>query len=460
MSILNFKLILTGAVRYDIIFGREKIMKPFKILFCSIISCLLAACCLTACNTDDETVTYSDDPMFKAENWVYMTNGSAKDSGGVPYSLDDGTIKFHNANQAYDLKKDYPEGTLEFMLKGSKNWQIWLLADTVDNYKVNCYKLIYKDGLLYFTTSETQQMLTGAEKENTEYKVNDWNKFKISFSTTSEKVCTASVTVNESRVEFKDLQSGDNVTANGDFIHSRGENFVTGNYMAAKVWYGDCYLQLRSVDDEGKPEVKKIACIGDSITYGANADNSYTDSYPAQLQKRFGGEYNVMNFGKSGATARDSADDPYRKTDEYRGAMLFKPDIAIIMLGSNDSKTYQVPDVNSMVSAYTALLEDLYALSSRTEIYIATSPYAYSSAYNINNANIENIVIPAQIKTAEDNSLKLIDMHEYTKDMNGNYADGIHPTSKGYEYIAYRFWCELTSAQPDGEYVASFKDKK
>ena len=435
-------------------------MRKLKILSCCLITCLLAVCCLSACKKDGQnSVTYSDDPMFKAENWVYMTNGSIKDSGGIPYSLDDGTIKFHNANQAYDLGKDYSDGSLSFMLKGSDNWQMWFLADTVDNTKVNCYKLIYKDDVLYMTASDTSQMLSGAEKQTTDYKTNEWNKFEIKFSVTQENVSNISVTVNGSKVKFKDLQKGGNVSESGDFTHKRGENFKTGNYMTVKVWYGDCYLQLRSIDDDGKAEVEKIACIGDSVTYGANADDSYTDSYPAQLQKLFGGKFNVMNFGKSGATARDGADDPYRKTVEYRGMTSFKADKAIIMLGSNDSKTYQVPTKESMVQAFTALVEDLYAINSKTEIYIATSPYAYSSAYEINNGNIENIIIPAQKQVAEDNGLKLIDMHEFTKNMNGNYADGVHPTTKGYTYFAYRMYCALTETPADEDYVASFKDK-
>ena len=242
-------------------------MRKLKILSCCLIICLLAVCCLSACKKDGQnSVTYSDDPMFKAENWVYMTNGSVKDSGGIPYSLDDGTIKFHNANQAYDLGKDYSDGSLSFMLKGSDNWLTWFLADTVDNTKVNCYKMIYKDDVLYMTASDTSQMLSGAEKQTTAYKTNEWNKFELKFSVTQENFSNISVTVNGSKVKFKDLQKGGNVSESGDFTHKRGENFKTGNYMTVKVWYGDCYLQLRSIDDDGKAEVEKIACIGDSVT--------------------------------------------------------------------------------------------------------------------------------------------------------------------------------------------------
>lgn len=434
-------------------------MKIKKIIGLALVLALALCACAAGCKKNAE-ITYSDDPMFKAENWVYMTNnnGAGKDSGGIPCSLDDGTIKFHNANQAYNYGSDLSNGTVEFMLKASKNWQMWFLADTVDNKGVNCYKLVYLDNSLYFTTSESTSPMATVKVEDTKYKVNDWNKLGLSFST-SDKLCTINLTVNGEHVSFERAGTGGSYTVtDGNFVHTQSATFNTGNYISVKVWYGDCFLQLRSVDDEGKPEVEKIACIGDSITYGANADNSYLDSYPAQLQKLYGGKYNVMNFGKSGATVRDSADDPYRKTAEYAGAMLFKPDTAIIMLGSNDSKTYQVPTISSLLTAFAALADDLHALETGVKIYIATSPYAYSTAYNISNANIEKTVVPAQEQFAEENGLDLIPMHEYTKNMNGNYADGIHPTSKGYTYIAYRFYCELEDITPDEEYIASFKD--
>ena len=46
----------------------------------------------------------------------------------------------------------------------------------------------------------------------------------------------------------------------------------------------------------------KIACIGNSVTYGYGHTNPAITSYPAQLQKLFGEKYLVKNFGYSGAT--------------------------------------------------------------------------------------------------------------------------------------------------------------
>ena len=48
----------------------------------------------------------------------------------------------------------------------------------------------------------------------------------------------------------------------------------------------------------------KVACIGDSITYGLGLADRAKESYPAQLQKMLEefepGKYEVRNFGNSG----------------------------------------------------------------------------------------------------------------------------------------------------------------
>lgn len=55
----------------------------------------------------------------------------------------------------------------------------------------------------------------------------------------------------------------------------------------------------------------KVACIGDSITYGLGLEDRDRDSYPAQLQRLLGAEYQVGNFGKSGATLLRHGHRPY-----------------------------------------------------------------------------------------------------------------------------------------------------
>ena len=58
----------------------------------------------------------------------------------------------------------------------------------------------------------------------------------------------------------------------------------------------------------------RVACVGNSITYGAFITDRDINSYPAQLQVLLGKEYDVRNFGLSGCTVLDKGNMPYRKS--------------------------------------------------------------------------------------------------------------------------------------------------
>src|SRR5258708_5266746 len=73
---------------------------------------------------------------------------------------------------------------------------------------------------------------------------------------------------------------------------------------------------LRADPAVGQPTSRpatKLACVGDSITYGAGIKDRAHDSYPAQLAHMLGDEYKVRNFGVSGATLLKKGDRPYDK---------------------------------------------------------------------------------------------------------------------------------------------------
>ena len=65
----------------------------------------------------------------------------------------------------------------------------------------------------------------------------------------------------------------------------------------------------------------KVACVGNSITYGYTLPNPATDSYPSQLQQLLGETYEVGNFGKSGATLLNKGHRPYMQQEEFKKAM-------------------------------------------------------------------------------------------------------------------------------------------
>ena len=66
----------------------------------------------------------------------------------------------------------------------------------------------------------------------------------------------------------------------------------------------------------------KVACVGNSITYGTGLSDRATQSYPVKLQKLLGERYEVENFGKPGATLLNQGHRPYTRQEEYRKAAV------------------------------------------------------------------------------------------------------------------------------------------
>lgn len=91
-------------------------------------------------------------------------------------------------------------------------------------------------------------------------------------------------------------------------------------------------------NDEAKEGQIKVACVGDSVTYGHGITNWSKNNYPAQLGELLGEGYCVLNFGVSGTTVQESGDKPYTSYDVYKDSLSFDADILVFMIGSNDSK--------------------------------------------------------------------------------------------------------------------------
>src|ERR1041384_7347597 len=85
-------------------------------------------------------------------------------------------------------------------------------------------------------------------------------------------------------------------------------------------------------------DVTRVACVGDSITFGSGVVGRESNSYPAVLQHFLGNKFEVRNFGVSGATLLKKGDKPYWKEHAFTNATAFKPNIVVIKLGTNDSK--------------------------------------------------------------------------------------------------------------------------
>ena len=187
----------------------------------------------------------------------------------------------------------------------------------------------------------------------------------------------------------------------------------------------------------------KVACIGNSITFGYTIENRDKDSYPAQLQALLGDGYDVQNYGNCGKTAQNDADDPYTKCPEYQQAKDFLPQIAVIKLGTNDSKPVNWDTHSSEYSAdMQKMIDTLNALPSKPMIFLCT-PIAGNHQAGDNPQNqcrdkvIRDEVIPQILKVAKKNKLQVIDLYPVVS-LNGEemQKDMLHPTAAGAHKIA------------------------
>ena len=89
------------------------------------------------------------------------------------------------------------------------------------------------------------------------------------------------------------------------------------------------------------PGKRRLACVGDSLTYGAGVRlRRGRDSYPAQLGELLGEDWQVLNYGLSWRTLQNSGDLPYQEEDFYPASLRCGAEVYLLMLGSNDAKPF------------------------------------------------------------------------------------------------------------------------
>ena len=181
----------------------------------------------------------------------------------------------------------------------------------------------------------------------------------------------------------------------------------------------------------------RVACIGNSITDGSGIFMRDLFGYPAQLQQKLGSKYYVKNFGVGRRTMLNHGDYPYMNEQAWRDALDFEPDIAIVKLGTNDSKPKNWKYGKEFYHDMQQMIDSLKALPSHPQIYLATPIPAYSPLGTISDSVIVHDICPLVKKIARKNNCHLIDLHTlYTPTEGMIQKDGIHPTIKGAGYLA------------------------
>lgn len=184
--------------------------------------------------------------------------------------------------------------------------------------------------------------------------------------------------------------------------------------------------------------MKRVACIGDSITWGFTIVNRRKHSYPSVLQEKLGPDYEVRNYGYNDASARFDADTPYVRKSVYRESLDWNPDIVVLMLGTNDTKSRNWDPV-IFRKDYSKMVESYRQLPSHPRI-VLVAPIRIFLRMNIPLLGVipltlEEGVRPAIREIAEEKGLEFIDLKDLFTDST-YMMDGVHPQREGAKMLA------------------------
>lgn len=191
----------------------------------------------------------------------------------------------------------------------------------------------------------------------------------------------------------------------------------------------------------------KVACVGNSITYGAGLSDRATQAYPVQLQNLLGAGYEVENFGKSGATLLNKGHRPYTKQEEYQKAVDFAGDIVVIHLGINDTDPRNWPNYRDFfVKDYLNLIETFRNANPQARIIIARmTPISDRHARFQSGTRDWHGEIQTAIETvAHCAGVQLIDFHEVLYPYPFLFPDAVHPTAEGAAIMAKTVYSAIT----------------
>ncbi len=180
----------------------------------------------------------------------------------------------------------------------------------------------------------------------------------------------------------------------------------------------------------------RVACIGNSITYGAAIEGRDSLSYPAQMQKMLGNVYNVKNFGVSGATMLKKGNKPYCKENAFLSALEFAPNIVVIKLGTNDSKSYNWAFKDEFDDDYIAMINIFKNMKSVEKIFVCYPVPANEMRWDINIEIVKND-LPVIIKSVADaTGASIINLYPVLEGRPELFPDMIHPNAAGAKLIA------------------------
>ena len=234
-------------------------------------------------------------------------------------------------------------------------------------------------------------------------------------------------------------------------------NFVA---LFSAAFAGMIYLISTGVDlnaaETTAENAIRVACVGDSITFGFGIKDRQRDCYPIVLGRLLGSGWEVRNFGHSGATMLKKGNLPYDRQKEHDQALAFKPDVVVIMLGTNDSKHRGEGSLDAdkaidnwqykadFVPDYEELIAEFRKANPQVKVYVCLPTPCFPGRWGINGKTIHDEINPMVRQVAKDTDSNIIDLDAALAGKGNLFPDTVHPNAAGAKLMAEAVYLSLT----------------
>ncbi len=179
----------------------------------------------------------------------------------------------------------------------------------------------------------------------------------------------------------------------------------------------------------------RVACVGDSTTWGTHATRAEGVTYPDYLAKLGRRTLQVRNFGVGSTTLLRRSGRAWCDTGELENALAFQPDIVIVMFGVNEISHPELLD--DFLPDAIWLVEQFKHAMPNSCIFLSTpTPLAPDDEKHQANMELSTKIIPVLRQVAEKTGCRIIEVnHDYPPTLN-YLPDGVHPNARGNRLIA------------------------
>ncbi len=194
-------------------------------------------------------------------------------------------------------------------------------------------------------------------------------------------------------------------------------------------------------------EKLRVACVGNSVTYGYGLRDREHTAYPVVLQQLLGSQYDVQNFGHSGATLLRHGHRPYTQLPEFRQALDFKADLVVIHLGLNDTDPRNWPNYgDEFIGDYRALIDSFRVANPKARIWIClmTPIFHRHPRFQSGTRDWHEAIQQTIRRIAATADVGLIDLHTPLYSHPELFPDALHPNAEGAAILAQTVYSALT----------------